>query len=1531
MGVSMTAQAESAPGGRALVLRGRSYPVVLPKLSDPRLQLAAVITSLQVLGQVAFEFKLSIAQILVSLLTCALIEVSIAFVRQHVILWPASALLTGNGVAFILRVPGTQHGDWWSPNGAWIYAGTAAVALLSKYVITLRGRHVFNPSNFGLVLCFLVLGKSRAYPLEFWWGPMSWWMALALAIIVVGGLAILLRIHLLAIAIGFWVSFGIAIGLLALRGHEMTASWHLGPITSAYFWWVLITSPEILVFTFFMITDPKTIPGGRAARLVYAVAIGLLATLLIAPQTTEFGAKVALLGSLTLVCAARPLLDWLLPAAGSPPAWIAGALPRRRAGIAGVIGIAVFVGLLTLAGVPAQPTEAPAARLAGDGAVPAVTILHSTGVASQLDRRTARVIAGDLVADLRAQADALRQRDGGHAASGVSGAVLADVRQRIRQAWGREIDVPTYRIERMSIRLRPGVGQGPPTIVAGVAGLVQHTTYAGAEVAQRGAPAAFRGTFELAQGGSGYVIVGASGVAAATTGPAGVLTATLPGLRLEDVARQVGLRFRQGSFRFGMSNDPGAMMGGGLCWLDYNGDGREDLFVVNSYSADDTSTWEAHGGLPRSALFENVGGRFVDVSRHARADLAVQGDGCVAADLNGDGRTDLLVTTTDGMKLLWNNGDGTFTEGARAAGLDASGWYTGAAVADVNGDGRPDVFVAGYTDPNDPVQGSAAGFPTNDAGVRDLLYLNEGPGKDGRTHFREVGVQAGLEAADFAHGLGAAFVDYNGDGRPDLYVANDEDPNTLYENVPWPGGARADPAGLGFRFEQRASAEGVADPYAGMGIAVGDYNGDGRNDLFVSNARREPSAAYVRVAGARSPAFASARPSFLPGLGTDFAGWGASWVDLGNSGRPDLVLAAGAIPVTSLTRDAEPVRVLAPASPTGTTQRFGSAAALLGRGGVVLNGRGVAAADVDNDGRMDVAINTIGGRLVLLRPTGPVGHWLDVRLDTFSPGATVTAVLPDGQRLVREVQAGSSYLSSEDPRVHFGLGRSTRVSELLVRFPGGGVSRLTGVRADRIVDVRRPASPRLLAAAEPRSYRIDACRPAASGGRSVARVWDEAALVVLGEGGSPPVVQARNLFHLSAAMWDAWAAYDPAAAGYAFHGKATAADVAAARRIAISYAAYRLLLWRASYGANLERTFGVLMSTMRSLCYSTAFTSTAGGSPAALGNRIAAALIAYGRHDGSLESQHYVDPSYAPQNTPMVVGEPGTAMHDPTLWQPLALGETAVQGLAPVPAQVQSFVGAQWGRVRGFALRRSPTGLPVDPGAPPMGDATTRSYKRAALAVVQAADGPAVASAAASPISWNARANRLVGSSLEGDVKLYFALNGALHDAAVAAWGAKRAYQAPRPIAMIRYMAFQGQSSDPKAASFNAEGLPLVAGLVELITRRTSPALAGDLGQVAIRTRTGWVLGTRWTPTRPTPPSPGWVSGDSAFASAAAGVLGRLTGRSLSDVVVQVGRSDVAAGIDLPADVRAGSKLGASVGASAWALARRYFDGSVER
>jgi Na+-translocating ferredoxin:NAD+ oxidoreductase RnfD subunit len=1556
--------APAVAGRPVLTIRGTPYPVLLPTVRDPRLHLAAVIITLQVLGQTAFGFSLSIAQILIAIGTCAVLEVGIAFFRQHVVMWPASALLTGNGVAFILRVPGTPHGDWWSLHGAWIFAATAAVSLLSKHVIRWRGRHIFNPSNFGLVLCFLVLGKTRAEPLDFWWGPMSLWLALAIALIVLGGLTILSRLRLLVIAGGFWLAFAAGIGILAASGHAMTARWHLGPITGWSFWWLLVTSPEILIFLFFMITDPMTIPKGRVGRVVYAVSVGLLATLLIAPQTTEFATKVAVLAALALVCAARPILERLLPEPGSPEdraaAWARGLTQRGRVATGALaFGALGFAGLVVVAGIPAREGAATAASLPAGESMPQVSVVATNGVSGRVDPATADRIARDVVLDLRADADALRLRDPERAAAGAAGAWLVDLRERIGAAAGGPISVPSYRIASVGLTLTRGDGQGPPRILAAVKGQEQVAVYSGQppKLERRRAWLPFGRSLEVALQQGHYVIVRAGGATVPTTAPTAVAaavvraTGALADVRLQEVASQVGLQFRQGSFRFGVSNDPAAMMGGGVCWLDYDNDGWLDLFVVNSFSDADRERWEQHGGLPRSALFHNVRGSFVNVSKASGADLAVRGEGCVAADFNGDGYTDLFVTTASYDKLLWNDGDGTFTEGAAAAGIGSFGWHSGAAVADVNGDGRPDLFVAGYADLNAPVTGAIGGFPTNYHGVRDLLYLNEGNDEHGRSKFREVGVQAGLEATQFRHGLGALFTDYNGDGRPDLYVADDEDPNQLYENVRWPGGAAADPEGLGFRFEERGAAEGVADPYAGMGIASGDYNGDGRLDLFVSNSRREPYAVLRHGPGSGTPAFHDGRAA-LRSAYAGSAGWGASWADLGLDGRPDLVLASGDIPITNLAGDAAPIRVLSDLRAKGSA-RFSNVGVAGLRATPSVNGRGVAAADYDNNGTVDIAVSSIGGRLVLLRNTGARGHWLEVRTATFSPGAVATVVLPGGRKLVQELHAGSSYLSSEDPRLHFGLGAATKASALVVRFPGGGERRFSDVRADQVVVVKAPphrSADSLVA--QQRSYLRSSCSSATGSGRSVARIWDEAALAV-DPGKDDPPAQARNLFHLSAAMWDAWAAYDRKATGYFRTEKVRAGDVLSARQAAISYAAYRLLLWRASYGADMRRSFTRLTATMRSLCYQPGFVSRRGDSPAALGNRIAAAAIAFGRRDGSLERDHYVDPSYGPVNEPLVVSQPGSTMHDATFWQPLAFGRIVIQGGLSIPARVQTFVGSQWGHVRGFALPDSKNGLPIDPGQPPLGDPSSSAYKQAAVNVIRWSSrrgGAAVVARWAgpqpSPGRWNAIANAASDAKEHGlsaanrlarDVKLSFALNGALHDAAVATWGAKRAYQSIRPISMIRELAFQGQSSDRRAPSYRPEGLPLAPGLVEVITKASSApgrrhaALAGHVGDIAVRTASGWTLGTRWLPRAGTvtPPYPGWVSDESAFAWAAATVLTAETGRTFRRAADEAGLSAVYAGKETSADDLAGRHIGSTVGRQAWALAKRYFAGTA--
>jgi hypothetical protein len=1138
------------------------------------------------------------------------------------------------------------------------------------------------------------------------------------------------------------------------------------------------------------------------------------------------------------------------------------------------------------------------------------------------------------------------------------------------------------------------------------------------------------------------VLTGFQSSSAAGQSPAKQSSTSMTTVTLRDVARQSGLDFRQGAFRFGVSADPVAMMGSGVCWLDYDRDGWMDLFVVNSYSENETGRWEKKGGLPRSALFHNVRGRFVDVSARSGANLAVRGTGCVAADLDRDGRTDLVVVAAGTSALLWNRGNGTFTEGARAAGITDYGWHTSAAVGDVNGDGRPDLFVGGYTDNNAPIPGSAAGYPNNYQGVRDRLYLNTGRGKGGHAQFREVGREAGLETARFDHSLGAVLSDLDGDGRLDLYVANDGDPNRLYENVSWPGGARTDPARLGFRFEERAGPAGAADPNAGMGVADSDINGDGIPDLFVSNSRGQQHAVLVGRPPVQSGSlFANGRAGFATAFGRSFTGWGASFADIDLDGDPDLVLANGAIPVTNLRKNAQPLQVLENRTAQGTPGEFADASAATGVANLPkIIGRGLAAADFDNDGTMDFAVNTVGGRLLLLKSTTASGHWLEVALPGFQPGARVTAVLPDGHRLVREVQAGSSYLSSEDPRPHFGLGSATTVSELIVRFPNGSTTRLQNVAADRLVTV--PAEP----------WRISDCVPP-EGGRSVARIWDEAILNAIRRDIPAPTTHARNLFHVSAAMWDAWAAYDPKADGYFVNEKHSAPDVQAARETAISYAAYRVLLWRYAQGAGLQATYDQLTATMTSLCLRADFAATGGDSPAALGNRIAAAVIKAGRSDGSLEAQHYADESYVPVNEPLVVKHSGTTMHDATFWQPLALDQVITQNNVELPGKVQVFIGAQWGHVRGFALPPSKKGVPIDPGPPPIGLPEDNAYKQAAVDVIRLsseldpgdgrtidigldargdnplgtndgngyevnpvtgrpyaanrvlqgdfgrvlaefwADGP---NSETPPGHWNTIANavsdapQLAGrigpgaaNRLSWDVHLYLALNGAVHDAAIAAWGLKRQYQSVRPISMIRYLAGNGQSSDPAGPSYSKQGLPLVPDLIEVVTRASSAqgerhaSLAGHVGEIAIRSwfgapsnpttkaGVGWVLGEDWMPyQRPTfvtPAFPGFVSGHSTFSRAAAEVLSAYTGSAFFpggsfeqvfppgylkfeqgpsapltlqwatyyDAADQAGISRLYGGIHVAVDDFAGRRVGSRVGKGAWSLAQRYFDGTA--
>ncbi len=384
-----------------------AWTVRLPRPTDPRLHVAACLLTVQFLGQVALGFELSVAQILVSLGTAGLIEGMVTARRERAIAWPASALLTGNGVALILRVPGTEHGDWWSLKGWYVFAATAALAVLSKYAIRSGDRPLFNPSNLALVAAFLILGPGIADPQDLWWGPWSIGLALTYLVVLGGGLAITRRLHLLRVSVTFWAVFAALMAVLALSGHSMTARWHLGPVEGVDYWTTLALSPEILIFLFFMITDPRTAARGRSASVLYAGAVAGTSAVLVSFQHTEYATKVALLAGLVVVCAFRPLLERWAPPDGDEGlrAWLHSS--GRRPAMLGltavaVLGVTIVAGsAVTPPGTTADAGRRPDLQLRAEQVPDRVTMgAAAREVGGALDAAAARDLAEEAVVDL---------------------------------------------------------------------------------------------------------------------------------------------------------------------------------------------------------------------------------------------------------------------------------------------------------------------------------------------------------------------------------------------------------------------------------------------------------------------------------------------------------------------------------------------------------------------------------------------------------------------------------------------------------------------------------------------------------------------------------------------------------------------------------------------------------------------------------------------------------------------------------------------------------------------------------------------------------------------------------------------------------------------------------------------------------------------------------------------------------------------------------------------------------------------------
>jgi hypothetical protein len=587
--------------------------------------------------------------------------------------------------------------------------------------------------------------------------------------------------------------------------------------------------------------------------------------------------------------------------------------------------------------------------------------------------------------------------------------------------------------------------------------------------------------------------------------------------------------------------------------------------------------------------------------------------------------------------------------------------------------------------------------------------------------------------------------------------------------------------------------------------------------------------------------------------------------------------------------------------------------------------------------------------------------------------------------------------------------------------------------------------------------------------KSVARQWMEELLDAIRLDYPAPTVHSRNLFTLSCAMWDAWVAYDTSGVAVPYiaeenlnlsiFGKNPAA-IRAVREEAISYAAYRVLRSRFRLSPNVHITSPKLTERFELLGYDPENTTVEGDSPAAVGNRIAAKVLAFGWSDGSNERNVYKDQTgYSPTNAPLVFTLPGTSLVNPNHWQPLAFKHQVLQNGIVIGQSIQTFLGANWGWVTPFALTRADNNaIYSDPGPPPyLGGEGDLLYKEAALELIEFsswldptdgeiidvspksrhnntlgtndgtgylenpytgqpyeenlvlrsdygrilaefwADGP---DSETPPGHWNSVANyvtdhelfekRFEGEGdplddLEWDVKLYFAMNGAVSDAAIACWDAKRKYNYVRPISMIRYMGALGQSSDPNAPSYHPKGLLLKPGLVEVITQETTQTgerhahLRGHEGEIAIYAwrgipenpssefgGVGWIRAEEWMPyqrdTFVTPPFGAYTSGHSTFSRAGAEVLSAITGDSYfpggissftakaheflefesgpeDDITLtwatyydasdEAGISRLYGGIHVWADDLRGRIMGSDIGKAAYAKAKTYFNGTA--
>ena len=535
---------------------------------------------------------------------------------------------------------------------------------------------------------------------------------------------------------------------------------------------------------------------------------------------------------------------------------------------------------------------------------------------------------------------------------------------------------------------------------------------------------------------------------------------------LIDVAPQAGVTM------LNVNGDPATKKyilettGGGVAILDYDRDGWPDIFVVNG----DTFDFEPGHATPHTShlYHNNHDGTFTDVTRSAGLGIAGWGQGVCVGDYDNDGYDDLYVTFYGRNHLFHNERNGTFRDVTDQAGVGGSGkdWGTGCAFVDYDRDGKLDLIAANYVDfdlatipepghgvmclwKGTPVMCGPRGLPSS----HNILYHNMGNGR-----FVDVSKTSGIEKTYGHYCLSVSTLDYNDDGWPDIYVACDSTPSILYRN-------NHDGTFTDVAVEAGAAYDEDGREQAGMGSAIADYDGDGREDIFKTNFSDDVSSLYRNNGDGT---FSSTIQNAGLGLNTQYLGWGVTFLDVDNDGRPDLLLVNGhvypEVDTAHLGSTYKEPCLFYWNTGHGTFKDLSKEA---GPGCTTpASSRGLAVGDLWNDGRLSAVVNNIDEKPKLLVNVAlHQNHWIGIALigvtsNRDAIGAKVT-VDAGGRRQVQEVRSGSSYISSSDLRLHYGIGATAIIDRITVRWPTGLTEAFPGSAPDRILELKEGAGRRV--------------------------------------------------------------------------------------------------------------------------------------------------------------------------------------------------------------------------------------------------------------------------------------------------------------------------------------------------------------------------------------------------------------------------------------------------------------------------------------